>query len=135
MLKRLSHASFGSTNLERTVGFYRALLGCQVAHEFKNAAGEVYGVFLDCGNGTFIEFFNEQASKPPGGLFRHICFQVDDLEAMATRFRTAGYAVEIKRGRTDHILQFFVPDPDGTIVEFQQHDALSVLLPYIRCDG
>jgi catechol 2,3-dioxygenase-like lactoylglutathione lyase family enzyme len=134
MLKRLSHASFGSTDLSRTVAFYRAMLDCEVAHEFKNAAGEVYGVFLYCRNGTFLEFFNDQAPKPPGGLFRHVCFEVDNLEAMAERFRAEGHTLEIKRGRTDRILQFFVHDPDGTMIEFQQHDAESVLLPYLRGD-
>jgi len=134
MLKRLSHISLGSTDLTRTVAFYRSLLDCEVVHEFKNAAGEAYGVFLDCNNGTFLEFFNEQSPRPPGGLFRHICFEVDDLDAAAARFRSAGYNVEIGRGRTDRILQFFVHDPDGTMIEFQQHDAQSVLLPYVRGD-
>jgi catechol 2,3-dioxygenase-like lactoylglutathione lyase family enzyme len=134
MLKRLSHASFGSTDLPRTVAFYRSLLDCEVVHEFKDGTGEVYGVFLDCHNGTFMEFFNEKVSRPQGGLFRHICFEVHDLNVAAERFRNAGYNIEIKRGRTDHILQFFVHDPDGTMIEFQQHDAQSVLLPYVRGD-
>lgn len=134
MLKRLSHASFGAIDLQRTVAFYRALLDCEVVHEFKNTDGEVYGVFLNCHNGTFLEFFNEQAPRPAGGLFRHICFEVDDLNAAAARFRGAGYKVEIKRGRTDRILQFFVHDPDGTMIEFQQHDTQSVLLPHVPSD-
>jgi methylmalonyl-CoA/ethylmalonyl-CoA epimerase len=134
MLKRLSHASFGSTDLPRTIAFYRALLDCEVAHEFRNPAGEVYGVFLSCRNGTFLEFFNEQTPKAPGGLFRHICFEVDDIEAAGARFRAAGHTFEIKRGRTDRILQFFVHDPDGTMIEFQQHDRESVLLPYVSGD-
>jgi lactoylglutathione lyase len=134
MIKRLSHASFGSTDLPRTIAFYRSMLGCEVAHEFKNAAGDLYGVFIDCRNGTFLEFFNEQSPKAPGGLFRHICFEVDDLEALAARFRAASYDVEIKRGRTDRILQFFIHDPEGITSEFQQHDAESVLLPYVRGD-
>lgn len=29
--------------------------------------------------------------------------------------------------RTDRILQFFAHDPDGTMIEFQQHDGDSVL--------
>jgi catechol 2,3-dioxygenase-like lactoylglutathione lyase family enzyme len=134
MFRRLSHVSFGSTNLQRTVAFYRSMLGCQVAHEFKNDAGQVYGVFLDCGNGTFLEFFNEQTRLLPGGLFRHICFEVDDLKAVAGRFRVAGHDAEIRRGRTDRILQFFVHDPDGIMIEFQQHDSESVLLPYLHRD-
>ena len=135
MLKRLSHASFGSTDLPRTIDFYRSMLGCEVVHEFKNSAGQVYGVFLDCGNGTFLEFFNEQTPQSSGGLFRHICFEVDDLKAAAARFRAAGYQAEIKRGRTDRILQFFAHDPDGIMIEFQEHDAESVLLPYVRDRG
>ena len=134
MVRRLSHASFGSNDLSRTVEFYRSMLDCQVAHEFKNAAGQVYGVFLDCGNGTFLEFFNDQTPRPAGGLFRHICFQVDDLQAVAARFRAEGRDLEIRRGRTDGILQFFVHDPDGIMIEFQEHDEKSVLLPYLRGD-
>lgn len=134
MLMRLSHASFGTSDLPRTIEFYRSMLGCRVVHEFKNDAGEIYGVFLFCGNGTFVEFFNDRKPQPASGLFRHICFQVDDLEAMASLFRAAGHAAEIRRGRTDGILQFFVHDPDGIMIELQQHDAESVLLPYLRGD-
>ena len=131
MLKRLSHACLGSTNLPRTIAFYRELVGCEVAHEFRNAAGELYGVFLSCRNGTFLEFFNEQQPKPPGGLFRHLCFEVDDVEEIAVVARRHGLTAEIKRGRTDHILQFFIHDPDGNMVEFQQHDRQSVLYPLL----
>jgi catechol 2,3-dioxygenase-like lactoylglutathione lyase family enzyme len=131
MLKRLSHACLGSTNLPRTIAFYRELIGCEVAHEFRNAAGELYGVFLSCRNGTFLEFFNEQQPKPPGGLFRHLCFEVDDVEDMAAVARKHGLTAEIKRGRTDHILQFFIHDPDGNMIEFQQHDRQSVLYPLL----
>jgi len=127
VLKRLSHVCLGSTDLPRTVTFYRDMLGCEVAHEFRNPAGELYGVFLSCRNGTFLEFFNEQQPKPPGGLFRHVCFEVDDIERMAEVARAHGLKVEVKRGRTDHILQFFVHDPDGNMIEFQQHDRESVL--------
>jgi lactoylglutathione lyase len=113
------------------VEFYRGLLGCEVAHEFRNASGELYGVFLSCRNGTFLEFFNEQAPKPEGGLFRHMCFEVEDIEKMAQTARSRGFKPEVKRGRTDRILQFFVHDPDGNMLEFQQHDRESVLYPLI----
>ncbi|MGH8246524.1 MAG: VOC family protein [Gammaproteobacteria bacterium] len=131
MLKRLSHACLGSTNLPRTIAFYRDLLGCEVAHEFRNPAGELYGVFLSCRNGTFLEFFNEDALKPPGGLFRHLCFEVEDIERMADIVRRHGLQAEVRRGRTDHILQFFINDPDGNMIEFQQHDRKSVLYPLL----
>ncbi len=131
MLKRLSHACLGSTDLERTIGFYCDLLGCRIAHEFRNAEGERYGVFLFCNDGTFLEFFREREARGKGGLFRHLCFQVDDIEIAAARLRDRGYTVEVRRGRTDRILQFFIEDPDGTTVEFQQHDRESALFPYL----
>lgn len=134
MLKRLSHASFGSSDLSRTVEFYCSMLDCRVVHKFKNPAKQIYGVFVDCGNGTFLEFFSEQTQRQPGGLFRHICFEVDNLQTVAGRFRDAGYHIEVKRGRTDRILQFFVHDPDGIMIEFQEHDGESVLLPYVSSD-
>lgn len=127
ILKRLSHVCLGSTDLPRTVNFYRDLLGCEVAHEFRNPAGQLYGVFLACRNGTFLEFFNEEEAKPSGGLFRHLCFEVEDIERMAGIVRRHGFQPEVRRGRTDHILQFFVQDPDGNMIEFQQHDRQSVL--------
>ena len=129
MLKRLSHVCLGSTDLPRTVAFYCDILGCQIAHEFRNPAGELYGVFLSCRNGTFLEFFNEHSPKPSGGLFRHICFEVEDIQQMAAIARERGFQFEVKRGRTDRILQFFVHDPDGNMIEFQQHDRESVLYP------
>jgi catechol 2,3-dioxygenase-like lactoylglutathione lyase family enzyme len=131
MLKRLSHVCLGSTNVQTTVEFYSRLLGCKIAHEFRNPAGELYGVFLSCNNGTFLEFFNEQVHKPAGGLFRHLCFEVDDIRAMAKVAQMSGFKPEVRRGRTDRILQFFVHDPDGNMVEFQQHDKESVLYPLI----
>jgi catechol 2,3-dioxygenase-like lactoylglutathione lyase family enzyme len=134
MLKRISHVSFSTADLQRTISFYCTMLGCTVAHEFRNADDELYGVFLDCRNGTFLEFFNAQSPVVSGGQLRHICFEVDDLEAMAARFRADGSEIVIKRGRTDRILQFFTQDPDGIMIEFQQHDAESVLLPYLRQD-
>ncbi len=131
MLKRLSHVCLGSTDVQRTVDFYGKLLSCTVAHEFRNPAGELYGVFLNCRNGTFLEFFNEQAPKLAGGLFRHLCFEVDDIEQMAQIARAHGFQPEVKRGRTDRILQFFIHDPDGNMIEFQQHDRESVLYPLL----
>jgi catechol 2,3-dioxygenase-like lactoylglutathione lyase family enzyme len=132
MVKQLSHVCLGSTDLRRTLNFYRDLLGFRVAHEFRNDAGELYGVFLSCNHATFLEFFNERESKKPSGLYRHLCFEVESIEGMADKLRAAGYTIDVRRGRTDRVLQFFVQDPDGNTVEFQQHDEQSVLYPYVR---
>lgn len=124
-ISRLAHVCLGSTDLPRTIEFYGRLAGFQVAHEFRNPAGELYGVFLHAGDSTFLEFFNEQTPKPPGGLFRHLCFEVEDIEDTARRLGDLGFQVEIKRGRSDGALQVWINDPDGTMIEFHQYDGMS----------
>jgi catechol 2,3-dioxygenase-like lactoylglutathione lyase family enzyme len=131
-IKRLSHVCLSSRNLDATERFYVDVMGFKIVHEFRNAAGERYGFFLDAGGGTFLEFFNKPDAGREEALFRHLCFEVDDIEAFAAHARAHGFSdVSIKRGRTDHILQCFITDPDGTPVELQQHDAQSVLMPYV----
>ena len=131
MLKQLAHVCLGSSDLSRTIGFYQDLLGCRVVHEFRSDAGELYGVFLFCNGGTFLEFFKDREPKDKGGRFRHLCFEVDSVEDAARMLRANGYEVNVRRGRTDHILQFFIEDPDGNVVEFQEHDEQSALYRYV----
>jgi len=134
-IKRLSHISLSARNLVATERFYVDVMGFEIAHEFRNAAGERYGFFLHAGGGTFVEFFQKADAGPPGGLFRHMCFETDDIEAFASRVRSHGIVdFAVKRGRTDKVLQFTFTDPDGTQIEIQQHDAESVLTPFVKGD-
>ena len=134
-IKRLSHISLSARDLAATERFYVDVMGFEIAHEFRNAAGERYGFFLHAGGGTFVEFFHKADAGPHDGLFRHICFETDDIEAFALRVRSHGIVGgAIKRGRTDKILQFTFSDPDGTQIEIQQHDGESVLTPFVKGD-
>ena len=131
MVQRLSHISLGSRNLGRAIDFYQNLLGTEIAHEFRNGAGELYGVFLSIGGGTFLEIFNDPILENGKNCFRHFAIEVDDIEMAASKARDLGLVVEIKRGRTDRILQFHIYDPDGNQVEFQQHDMESALRAFL----
>jgi lactoylglutathione lyase len=132
-LKRLSHASLSARDLVRTERFYVDVLGCEVAHEFRNDAGERYGMFLSAGDGTFLEFFLKPDAPREEGLFRHLCFEVDDIEAFARHLAERGFTdINVTRGRTDRILQCFIFDPDGTKIEIQQHDEQSALAPFVK---
>lgn len=132
-IKRLSHVSLSTRDLAAIERFYVIVLGFEIAHEFRNPAGERYGFFLHVGGGSFLEFFQSKDVSREGGLFRHLCLETDDIEAVAEKLRASGITgIIVQRGRTDRILQFFVHDPDGTKVEFQQHDAESALMPFIK---
>lgn len=131
-IKRLSHVSLGTPDLGRAVGFYRDVLGCSVAHEFRNETGEMYGAFMHSGDGTFIElFYDAELAYTHQSRFRHFCFECEDLQFTASRLRLMGFSPELKRGRTDGVLQTFIEDPDGNVVELQQHDEQSALLRFI----
>ena len=132
MATKLSHVCLGSHDLEATIAFWRELMGLEVAHEFRNPEGMLYGVFLACGEGTFLEFFKDETPLREQGRFRHICLEVDDIEATATHARGLGHEVEVRRGRSDRVLQCFIKDNEGTVVEFQQHDGQSALRAYLE---
>jgi len=122
---RLGHICLGTKRLERMICFYQELCKCSLIHEFCNAENERYGAFLEIdGSGTHIEIFNQIEPDPDsiGGAFRHFCFQTDDILETKKAFLKAGYDVEITRGKTDQVLQFWVKDPDGNMVEFHQYD-------------
>lgn len=133
LVRRLSHVCLGTTDLEHLIAFYEKLLEARVIHEFRNPAGFRYGALLALAPGTFLEMFNEPdpEARSGKGLFRHFCFEVEDIEAMAAHVRTMGLTPEVKRGRTDRTLQFTIADPDGTPVEFHQYDGPCVQFPYV----
>ncbi len=132
-IKRLSHISMSTRDLAAVERFYVDLMGFEIAHEFRNAAGERYGFFLHAGAGSFVEFFQKRDAGREEGLFRHICYETDDIEAFAVKVRAYGITdFTVKRGRTDRVLQFFIHDPDGVQIEIQQHDQESVLRPYTK---
>ena len=129
---RLHHVSLGTKDLPRALAFYRDHLGGQLAHEFRTDAGELYGAFVHHGDGTFIELFRQDdAGEAPAGRFRHLAFEVEDIEAAAASLRSRGYASTVRRGRTDQVLQLFIDDPDGNRVELQQHDEQSALTHFL----
>ncbi len=121
---RLSHVCLNSSDLGQTEAFYCGILGFKKVHEFVNPAKERYGLILAAGNGTFVEFFRKPSSTHEfqgDRNFRHLCFQVSDIRAVADKFKQLGFDVSVTVGKTDGVPQFWVSDPDGTAVEFHQY--------------
>lgn len=132
LIKSLSHACYSSPDLERTVEFYCDVLGGRVIHEFVNPQGQRYGVFMEIGNKTFLEFFDVDQRPHEGGLFRHICFEVDNIHQWAEYLRSKGLEAEVMRSRSDKTLQCWIEDPDKNKIEFHQIDKDSLIHQYLE---
>jgi glyoxylase I family protein len=140
-VQRLSHVGICVSDLERSLRFYRDLLGCAPEHELA-VEGEptdtllrlrgtrLRAVYLTR-DGVRIELL--QFASPPApprhervmneyGL-THLSFRVSDLQAVVAGLRAAG-----ERVLDDTLLDFpafqaaacFVVDPDGQLIELVQ---------------
>jgi lactoylglutathione lyase len=120
-MPRIDYVIWFVRSLERSVAFYRDLIGLDVRLE-----GDGYVEFT-MDNTKFALF--EQAKLPEligraGGQAPcgEIAFVVDDVDAEAVRLREAG--ANILTGPTDRPWRqrtLHVADPDGNVVEFAQN--------------
>lgn len=125
MISNLSHISLSTNSLRKVQNFYVKKLGLKIIHKFVNNKKETYGYFISANNNTFIEFFNSKKKinlKNKEDKFRHLCFEVKNIKKFAKKLNKN---IKIQRGKTDNILQFFIKDFEGNIVEFHQRDKKS----------
>jgi methylmalonyl-CoA/ethylmalonyl-CoA epimerase len=97
ILKRLDHLGIAVRDLERSLGFYRDVLGLRHEQTCEESARQLTAAVLDGGN-THVELLQ---STVPGSLIdrfiekrgeglHHLCFEVDDIQAALAKLRQAG---------------------------------------------
>lgn len=122
----LAHACIRTDDPESTRRFYEDGLGCVLKFRFTRN-GKVIGSYFELAPKHYIEVFLTDQKLPATrdrGL-DHFCVETDDLEALRTRLVDLGFQPgEIKKG-CDRTWQFWVKDPNGIAVEFQQYTAES----------
>ena len=146
--RNLSHVAIGVRDMDRSVVFYRDVVGLDVTfdgvEEFRNADGEVTlrrrGVYLrwdDDPHAPFVvldqPFDRERAGEPKriGDLgFHHFGFWVDDAEVIAARARDVGAEFFLGPADSDTgeygeppgspMRMLLLRDPDGNVVQFDQ---------------
>lgn len=140
MIRGIHHTSISTGDLERSLGFYRDLLGVEVlfvndfsGEEIENitalpgATGKV--AMLRAAN-SHIELFEYATPEAePGDPARpvcnhgltHICFDVTDLPSEYERLKAAGVTFHCppqSLGRS--VRTTYARDPDGNVVELQE---------------
>ena len=121
-IKSLAHICIKTGDLQRTEEFYCGALEMKKLFNFV-LRQEVIGFYLKAANETFIEVFRDGAAAPGAErrTLHHFCLQTDVLSDLHQRLLDRGYAPrEIIMG-ADHSPQFWVQDPNGLEIEFQEY--------------
>ena len=122
---RFDHVAITVRDMERSVGFYRDLLGFDVLGQLLLNEGTFKIVYLRSGGACveLFEFRDHDAETAVGvpdtvGGFKHVALQTDDVDAVAARLRAAGtvFTVEPTDAPGGVRLAFF-RDPDGNLLE------------------
>jgi catechol 2,3-dioxygenase-like lactoylglutathione lyase family enzyme len=122
-LRGLHHVTAICRDLERTIAFYRDVLGLPIARdEPSDDDPDARHVWFDAGDGTYVTFM-EYAHMPEGvvgiGSTHHFALRVethDEQLAWRDYLRARGVACTdgLDRGAFQSI---YVRDPDGHVVE------------------
>jgi len=133
VIRGIAHVCLGAKDLAATRKFYCEGLGFSKQFDFIRN-GEVVGFYLKVAEGNFIEVFRQDEihahSQCP---IMHICFEVDDVDALAAHLKSLGYAATDKLLGGDNSWQVWAADPAGVRIEFHQYTPESTQLTGLDC--
>ena len=120
MVKKLLHTRYRVHDLEKTVSFYKDVLGLEEIRRHTSGRGSQL-VFLKApGSEEEIEICKYDASGPVqvGPDLTHLAFEVDDLDAFAKHAMSKGYPLSDGPHRSPSGSAIaFVDAPEGYEIE------------------
>ena len=123
MVKRLLHTRYRVADLDRTVGFYKDVLGLEEVRRSTSPRGSRL-VFLKApGSEELIELCQYDASGPVivGPDLTHLAFEVDDLESFAKHAAAKGHPLSDGPTPTGSgSIIAFIDAPEGYEIELIQ---------------
>ena len=126
MVKKLLHTRYRVVDLEKTVSFYRDILGLEETRRHISGRGSQL-VFLKApGGDEEIEIckFDESGPVIVGPDLTHLAFEVDDIEQFARESAKKGYPLSDgphPNGKSGAIA--FIDAPEGYEIELIQRGA------------
>lgn len=118
----ISHVGYFVSDLPRAIAFWHDFLGYDESYVLTRPdSNDIRIAFIKINDHQHIELFNEPPTHPPNRM-SHLCFTVDDAEAMRTYLRSRGFDVKPGNGAKTRTgdYAFEITDPDGMLVEFVQ---------------
>jgi lactoylglutathione lyase len=119
MIKKLLHTRYRVHDLEKTVSFYKNVLGLKELRRHTSGRGSQL-VFLRAPEGDEeIEIckFDQSGPVVVGPDLTHLAFEVDDLEKFAREAAAKGYPLSDGPHSTGNSKIAFVDAPEGYEVE------------------
>ena len=119
MVKKLLHTRYRVHDLEKTVSFYKEVLGLQEVRRHTSGRGSQL-VFLKApGSDAEIEICKFDGSGPIviGPDLTHLAFEVEDLDRFARHAASKGYQLSDGPHSTDSGKIAFIDAPEGYEIE------------------
>ena len=123
MVKKLDHTRYRVTDLDKTVHFYKDVLGLEEVRRSTSGRGSQLVFFKAPESEELIEICKYDASGPVqvGPDLTHLAFVVDDIEAFARHSSALGYPLsDGPHTSSDGSVIAFVDAPEGYEVELLQ---------------
>src|SRR5712691_11806515 len=127
MVKKLLHTRFRVSDLEKTISFYKDVLGLEELRRHKSGRGSQL-VFLKApGSDEEIEIckFDESGPVVIGLDLTHLAFEVDDLEKFAKEAAAKGHPLSDGSHSTGTGKIAFIDAPEGYEIELIERGSRS----------
>ena len=125
-VNRVHHIAIICSDYERSLEFYKTVLGFTVLAENYREQSKGYKTDLALGDQYVIELFSfpsppARPTNPEAAGLRHLAFEVDDIEAEARELERMGIKHEpIRVDVTANRRFMFFADPDGLPLELYE---------------
>jgi lactoylglutathione lyase len=119
MVKKLLHTRYRVKDLEKTVSFYRDVLGLEEVRRHTSGRGSQLVFFKAPQSEEEIEIckFDESGPVVVGPDLTHLGFEVDDLDAFARESTTKGYPLSDGPHASGSGRIAFIDAPEGYEIE------------------
>lgn len=138
MIRQLAHLNFVTDNLPKIIDFYVNKIGMKVKFALNNDKGQPFGYYFECGNSTFLEFFDKKMAVEVWGgkveeltigtRYKHFCLEVTGLDKFCNTLKSRGVDVSDISMGMDNSRQAWIADPDGNQIELMEYGPSSLQL-------
>ena len=123
MVNRLLHTRYRVHDLEKTVSFYKDVLGLKEIRRHTSGRGSQLVFLKPPGGDVEIEIckFDESGPVQVGPDLTHLAFEVDDLDKFAKHAAARGYPLSDGPHSSGAGKIAFVDAPEGYEIEIIEH--------------